>query len=122
MDPKIREMAQGLMVVRSVALVCHVAPDGDTLGAACALALALERLGKETVLYCADPVPQRLAFLQGADRFTRSVEEAAACDAVMAVDCAAPDRMGPGSRLLELGKPTFVLDHHGTNPGFGRLF
>ncbi len=121
MNQTIREMAQGLLMARGVTVVAHIAPDGDTLGAACALALALEQLGKPVVRYCADRVPARLAFLPGAESFTQSLEAAKTSDWVVAVDCAAPDRMGAGRVLLEAGKHVMVLDHHGSNEGFGDL-
>ena len=121
MNQTIREMAQCLLMARGVTVVAHIAPDGDTLGASCALALALERLHKPVVRYCADRIPARLAFLPGADRFTSSLDAAMKSDWVVAVDCAAPDRMGAGRALLEAGKRVMVLDHHGSNRGFGDL-
>lgn len=121
MNHTIREMAQCLLMARGVTVVAHIAPDGDTLGASCALALALERLHKPVVRYCADRIPARLAFLPGADSFTSSLDSAMKSDWVVAVDCAAPDRMGAGRALLEAGKRVMVLDHHGSNRGFGDL-
>ncbi|MGH7429420.1 MAG: DHH family phosphoesterase, partial [Candidatus Methylomirabilaceae bacterium] len=48
-------------------IVCHVAPDGDCLGAGLALGLALRRLGRSVTVASADGVPANLAFLPGAD-------------------------------------------------------
>src|SRR5271169_5918770 len=50
-------------------LATHLNPDGDTLGSACALGMALEKLGKRTILVCRDAVPQQYAFLPSLDRF-----------------------------------------------------
>ena len=121
MKAKISEIAQALTAAESVTLVAHIAPDGDTAGGVCAVALALERMGKSVVRYCHDKLPARLAFLPGSGDFTQSLEEAGQSRCILAVDCAAPDRMGPGQSLLEIGKPVFVLDHHGSNQGFGEL-
>jgi phosphoesterase RecJ-like protein len=121
MDQRLREIAQALLMADRVTLVSHVAPDGDTLGSACALALALEGIGKKTVRYCADPVPRRLAYLPGSNRYISSLKQAGASDLIVVLDCAAPDRMGPAASLLTSGTMVMVLDHHGTNRGFGNL-
>lgn len=47
----------------SVALLCHVNPDSDTLGSALSLRLALKKLGKRCDVYCDDNPPERLMFL-----------------------------------------------------------
>ena len=119
MKSKISQIAQGLSEAQSVTLVSHIAPDGDTAGAVCAVALGLERLGKKVTRYCSDKIPARLTFLPGCDRFVQDLEMARASDCILTVDCAAPDRLGLGQCLLELGKPVYVLDHHGSNRGFG---
>ncbi len=50
-------------------IASHLNPDGDTLGSACALGMALEKLGKRSILVCRDAVPQQYTFLPGLDRF-----------------------------------------------------
>lgn len=46
-----------------ITVVCHENPDADTLGAALALRIAAERLGKQAEVVAADPVPPALAHL-----------------------------------------------------------
>jgi bifunctional oligoribonuclease and PAP phosphatase NrnA len=46
-----------------ITAVCHENPDADTLGAALALRMAAERLGKQAEVVAADPVPPTLAHL-----------------------------------------------------------
>ena len=41
-------------------ILTHVSPDGDTLGSACALALALKELGKKVKIRCGDAIPQSM--------------------------------------------------------------
>ena len=43
--------------------LCHVRPDGDTVGSAYALKYALEAVGKTAEVLCADVIPQRLRFV-----------------------------------------------------------
>ena len=56
-------LSNKLKAEKSVALICHVRPDGDTLGSALALKLALNQLGVTADVYCDDPVPSRFFFL-----------------------------------------------------------
>ena len=64
-----------IRMARSIAIVCHISPDGDTIGSALALRLGLLELGTEVKLYCQDKIPELLSFLPGADEF-RQPEEA----------------------------------------------
>ena len=63
------EMLSALHSANSILLCTHIFPDGDAIGSALALALALESLGKRVTVSCADPVPGCYRFLPGADRF-----------------------------------------------------
>jgi phosphoesterase RecJ-like protein len=54
-----------------VTTLCHENPDADTLGAALAIAMAAERLGKPAEVVAGDGVPPFLAGLPGADRVRR---------------------------------------------------
>lgn len=49
-------------------LYCHASPDGDTIGSATALAVALTKLGKQAHIFVCDKLPQKLEFI-GVDRF-----------------------------------------------------
>ena len=43
--------------------LCHIRPDGDTVGSAYALKYALEAVGKRAIVMCADEIPARLRFI-----------------------------------------------------------
>lgn len=49
-------------------LYCHASPDGDTVGSATALAVALTELGKRAHIFICDKLPQKLEFI-GAGKF-----------------------------------------------------
>ena len=51
-----------------ITAICHESPDGDTLGAALAVAIIAERLGKQAEVVAGDPIPPFLAFLPRVDR------------------------------------------------------
>ena len=100
---------------RSVAVVAHRDPDGDTIGSAIALGLALEGLGRRVTLHCADPVPGSLAFLPESGRFAQQPPRVA--DTVVTVDLASLERA-----RLELPRATLVnIDHHASNTLFGNV-
>lgn len=54
---------------RTVLLVGHTKPDGDSIGCQLALWEALTQLGKEVSLCAFDPVPRVYQFLNGSDMF-----------------------------------------------------
>lgn len=106
----------------SVALACHVGPDGDALGSMMAFGLAARDAGKKVVTSFGSPfiVPFNLAFLPTVglvppDEFPESPPVMVVFDA------------GSADRLAELGhhagtaETLIVLDHHITNEGFGDI-
>lgn len=121
------EVLRALTSAQRVVVVAHVNPDPDALGSSIALASALaEHRGIPAfVTFDADPfvVPRSLAWLPGMADYVVDPGTAwsVAPDAVVAVDCAAPDRLG--SLLVRAqAAPTFaVIDHHRSNPGFGDI-
>jgi len=103
-----------------VTTICHENPDGDTLGAGIALALAAERLGKAAEVVCADPPPPSLAFLPGIGR----VQSAPTLEPDVAVVVDSAELSRTGSIAIEhadwLARARIVnIDHHVSNPGFG---
>lgn len=50
-------------------IATHINPDGDGLGSAIALSESLQKLGKNTVLLCNDPIPQQYMLLPGQEKF-----------------------------------------------------
>ncbi len=111
-----KEAITALQRARTVAIVSHRDPDGDTIGSAIALGLGLEGAGKRVSLHCADAVPEAFDFLPASARFSR--EAPRAVDLVTTVD------FGDASRAkFELPKdiPLLNIDHHATNAGFGTV-
>ena len=103
-----------------ITAICHENPDADTLGAALAVQLVARRLGKQSEVVCADPVPDYLAFLPGSG----AVRRAPALDPDVAVIVDAGDLPRIGSVAAEhadwLRRATIVnIDHHVSNPSFG---
>ena len=106
---------------RRALVLSHEHPEGDAIGAALGLALALEETGKEVTVYNVDGVPETLAFLPGAERVVRELASIEPFDVVFQLDCGAFDRGGKRiTELLAVHRNIVNVDHHGTNERFGR--
>ena len=111
---------EAIRSAKSFALVCHVNPDGDTVGTAMALRQGLLQLGRPITMFCQDPIPESLTFLPGAEgfRLPENVAEGERFDLLLCVDISDEKRMGRCSSLISRAKHTAQIDHHGTNTGF----
>lgn len=105
---------------RSVLIACHVAPDGDCLGSALALQLALSRLGVRSQVASADGVPEPFLSLPGAGGVltTPPTERA---DVGVAMECSTPDRAGTFAAALTGAATVVNIDHHLSNAGYGQV-
>ena len=109
-------IARCIRDARTVAVVSHVNPDGDTLGSATAMRLVLLALGKEVSLFCDGKVPDQLNFLPGADLFRVPEGNEESFDLMLAVDVSDEKRLGCCAALKNVCKMTAQIDHHPTNP------
>jgi phosphoesterase RecJ-like protein len=103
-------------------LVTHENPDGDALGSILALKLALDQLGKDSVMYLyADaPLPVEYSFMPLAE-LRRRLPDDWRERVLITVDCANETRIGPEPEPLE-GAPLVVdIDHHHDNSRFGQI-
>jgi phosphoesterase RecJ-like protein len=96
----------------------HQRPDGDAIGSAVAMALALESLGKEaTVVMEATPPPYLQPFPRvDGIRVGTVVDEVV--DAVLVMECSSLDRTGVAG--LDRS-PILNIDHHPGNTGYGTV-
>ncbi len=104
---------------RSFLISSHVNPDGDCIGSQLALAWYLRSRGKEVVVYNADAVPNKLAFLEGSDLITNQ-RPARTFDVVAVVDASNPDRLG-WTGYQSFAPKTVNIDHHRDNTRFADL-
>jgi phosphoesterase RecJ-like protein len=113
-------VAELIRTAARVTAICHENPDGDTLGAGIAIAIAAERLGKRAEVVCADPPPTFLGFLPRIEQ----VRRAPSLDPDVAVVVDAGDLSRTGTIATEhadwLARARIAnIDHHVSNPGFG---
>ncbi|TMB56980.1 MAG: bifunctional oligoribonuclease/PAP phosphatase NrnA [Chloroflexi bacterium] len=115
-----QEVAALLRSAERISAFCHENPDADTLGAALAVSIAAERLGKQAEVVSSDPPPPGLAFLPRIDtvRSTPALEP----DVAVVVDSGEMHRIGA---VLTTHADWFErarvanIDHHVSNPGYG---
>ena len=122
MKSSLKDWTECVRSAGDVALFSHVSPDGDTVGATLALRLALLQLGKNVRMICDGQIPDKLAFLPGAEGYERP--EAAAGQQIgtaIAVDVSSPEMLGAARPLFESAGRRLVIDHHATNPLYGEL-
>lgn len=100
-------------------LIMHVSPDGDAIGSACALRLALMAMGKRVQAVCDGDVPRIYRFLEGAEDIIKP-DDARVTSAAIAVDCADEGRMGAAGETFAQAKHTANIDHHVTNTMFAQ--
>jgi bifunctional oligoribonuclease and PAP phosphatase NrnA len=113
-----------LAAAERVALACHVNPDPDAAGSMLGLGLHLAALGKHVVCSWGNQpftLPRWMGLLEGAELLVPPKEFPAAPAVMVALDTAAPDRLGPLSANAQRAAELIVIDHHRTNPRFGTI-
>jgi len=103
-------------------LVTHENPDGDALGSLLATKLALDALGKDSVMYLYGdaPLPREYGFME-LSGIRREPPDDAGERVLVALDCANETRMAPDTTLLESAPLTLDIDHHHDNSRFGQV-
>jgi phosphoesterase RecJ-like protein len=103
---------------RSILIIAHIQPDGDTLGSCFALQSMLTRMGKYSDIYCDDGIPHRYAELFPEQGVISLVENK--YDLAIAVDCADKSRLGKAQKVFKRIN-NINIDHHVTNEKFGKI-
>lgn len=114
----LNEIALYLKQNNNYAIITHKNPDGDCLGCAKALCLALKSMGKNAKIILPNPQSPRHDFFWDANLENGDFNpECAVC-----VDVASISQMGPAYESHFQKIPASVcIDHHGTNAGFADL-
>jgi bifunctional oligoribonuclease and PAP phosphatase NrnA len=103
-------------------LVTHENPDGDALGSILAMKLALDTLGKDSVMYVGGEMalPPDYEFM-ALEQLRRELPEDAAARVILALDSATAPRTRIPSDLLESAPLVVDVDHHHDNTHFGAI-
>jgi bifunctional oligoribonuclease and PAP phosphatase NrnA len=103
-------------------LVTHENPDGDALGSILAMKLALDSLGKDSVMYIGGEmaIPPDYEFM-ALDGLVRILPADAATRVVLALDSATAPRTRIPPEVLEAAPLVVDVDHHHDNTRFGKV-
>jgi phosphoesterase RecJ-like protein len=118
------EVARLLLADPSPLLVAHVSPDGDALGSALGVALALRDLGRTPIVSFGDEpfdVPRILQFLPGAELLVRPGDVDPSPGLVVTFDASSVDRLGLLAPHLAAATRTVAVDHHTSYTGFADI-
>src|SRR5437879_4560527 len=107
----------------SIALACHVTPDGDALGSMLALHHLCLAAGKRSIASWPEPfsVAPHYAYLPGLDLTTKPADFPAAPDVMVTFDCGSLARLGELAWPAEAAGELIVVDHHVTNDRYGSV-
>lgn len=111
-------VADALKRTDDIALIVHTSPDGDGLGSALALHIALKKLGKRVVTVCDNPLPHSYRFLPLAGEL--KLPDGIHAKTAVAVDCADMGRLGKSGAVFASAHITFNIDHHITNTRYAQ--
>ena len=114
-DKKLLELIKSS---NNIALFTHMRPDGDCLGSAIALGLALEKEGKKVDYYCPTEINESFAFLPNIKKFNkRKINE---YDLTIALDCSDLNRLSNTAEQFLSVKNTVKIDHHVSEDDFAK--
>ena len=99
----------------------HVNPEGDAIGSQLAMASLLRRLGKEVVILNESPVPHVLRFMKGAESVLKEIPRDFNAQALVALDCPDPKRLGRIAEYISEERAVINIDHHISNENFGKF-
>lgn len=119
---QVEAAAEAIRRSETIALACHVGPDGDALGSMLGLGMAAANAGKEVVASFGSPfvVPDNLGFLSR-EILIPPGDFPERPETMVVLDAGSPDRLGDLAPHAERAGTLVVIDHHVTNQGFGHV-
>lgn len=97
----------------SIAILTHTSLDGDALGSSLGLALALDYIGKEVLVFLGEPIPRSLDFLPGQNLISSDCGKA--FDLAISLDNSDMKRLGDRADIYNNARKKINIDHHTTN-------
>ena len=103
---------------RRFVLASHQRPDGDAIGSAVGMALALRAIGKSAEVVMDAPPPYFLQPFPDVENIRLTSEVTTAYDGALVMECSSLDRTG----ILGLDRsPVLNIDHHVGNTNYGTI-
>ena len=117
----LNDVARKLKALDEFTIIAHISPDGDTIGSSLALLSMLKSLGKTAQVICDGFIPKQYHFMLGETDIICLPEDSLRYKNVIAVDCAAKDRLGTAQKHFDAAELSMCIDHHETNSGYAEL-
>jgi len=115
------DLKEILNLYDNILISAHVNPDGDAVGSATALALALNKIGKNVNVLLED-CGDKYDFLKLPDFIKHDIQEIDLAEPrlFMALDCGDKERLGEFAQEFDKAADTVNIDHHMSNTEFAK--
>lgn len=114
---------QAVTMIQKADRICifpHISADGDSVGSAFALQLALGKMKKQAVVFLEEEIQQRYRFVTEGVSYAIVGQAGPQTDwdLAIAVDCADVARLGKRTEIFQSAPASILIDHHQFNQGF----
>jgi phosphoesterase RecJ-like protein len=122
-DDALADAVAAINGASSIALACHINPDGDALGSMLGLLHVLRADGRNVVASFSSPfqVAPHYRELPGLDLLTKPGDFPAAPELMVTFDCGSFGRLGELEASARAASELIVLDHHVSNTRYGTI-
>ncbi len=122
-EGSIREAVDTIRRAPTIALACHVSPDGDALGSMLGLYHVLRADGRDVLASVPTPfvVAPHYRELPGLDLLTPPHEFPREPDVMITFDCGSLGRLGDLEPVAKAARELVVIDHHISNDHYGTI-
>ena len=118
---RLNDLAAFLKAHDNYAVLGHINPDGDTSGSCITLCLALKAMGKRAFVYLPGGLAKMYTCFDCSVEIVSGKEFPYQPKTAFSVDVSDIQRLGEGREIFEACEHQAVIDHHGTNTGFGEI-
>ena len=117
------DAAAAISGAQSIALACHVNPDGDALGSMLGLFHVLRAAGCNVVASFSNPfvIAPHYRELPGLDLLTAPEEFPSEPEVMVTFDCGSMNRLGDLEPSAKAAHELIVIDHHISNDRYGTI-
>lgn len=119
MTDYLQQICAKLEYSNKVAIFPHVRPDGDAIGSACALHLALTKLDIPSTIFLCEDLPIKFKFFTDNCKFSQEI--ISEYDILIAVDCAELSRLDKYAEFFASAINSINIDHHISNKRYACL-
>jgi phosphoesterase RecJ-like protein len=122
-DDALARAAHTVAGADTIALACHVNPDGDALGSMLGLFHVLRTAERDVVASFPQPflVGPHYRELPGLDLLTHPLDFPREPDVMVTFDCGSLGRLGDLEPAAKAARELIVLDHHVSNTRYGTI-